>query len=86
LQILAETGLLGLISFLWFLKELIFRSYNKLKQKSNSLFLGVFGGFLAFLIHSFFDTQLYHLKLSILFWLLASFIVVHITKDPEPNS
>jgi O-antigen ligase len=85
LQILAETGLLGLVSFLWFLGEIITRCYKRLIKNFDILFLGVFLGFLAFLIHSFFDTQLYSLKLSILFWLLASFLAIYTIKYSESN-
>jgi len=85
LQILAETGLLGLISFLWFLQEIIMGCYKKLIKNSDFLLLGIFLGFLAFLIHSFFDTQLYSLKLSILFWILASFLDINIVKRLESN-
>ena len=83
LQILAETGLVGLLAFLWFLGEIILGSYKQLRLKFDSLFLGLFSAFLAFLIHIFFDTQLYALKLSILFWVLASFLTVYTrnTKD-----
>jgi len=77
LQILAETGLIGLLAFLWFLGEIILGSYKELRLKFNRLFLGLFAAFLAFLIHIFFDTQLYALKLSILFWILASFLTVY---------
>ena len=77
LQILAETGLVGLLAFLWFLGEIILGSYKELRLKFDSLFLGLFSAFLAFLIHIFFDTQLYALKLSILFWVLASFLTIY---------
>ncbi|MCK4809826.1 MAG: O-antigen ligase family protein [Candidatus Omnitrophica bacterium] len=82
-QILAECGALGLLSFLWFLGEIIGRSYAKLKRNPDVLFVGLFAGLLTFLTHSFFDSQLYFLKLSIFFWLLASFIAVVLM--PEKN-
>ena len=81
LQILAETGLLGLLPFLWFLGELLFGIYNRMKKKIDYIITGLFWGFLAFLFHSFFDTHLYSLKLSILFWLLASFLAIYVIKD-----
>jgi len=79
LQILAESGLLGLFSFLWFLGEIISRGFKKIARNSDILFLGLFSAFSAFLIHIFFDTQLYSLKLSMLFWLLASFVAVYLS-------
>jgi len=75
LQILAETGILGLASFLWIMGEVILRGYRRLKEKLDVIFIGVFSGFLAFLVHAFFDTQLFSLKLSIFFWLMLSFVV-----------
>lgn len=84
LQILAETGMVGLIPFLWFLWEITAHSYRKIKKSKDFLLIGLYLGFLAFLIHSFFDTQLFSLKLSILFWLLASFIMIYLN-DKEVN-
>ena len=81
LQILAETGALGFLSFLLFLGALLLRSYTKLKENTDFLFTGIFLAILAFLMHSFFDTQLYSLKLSILFWVLASFLAVYAVSD-----
>lgn len=80
LQILAETGLLGFVSFIWFLGEIVHKGFRKLKQKHDSLFFGLFFGLLVFLVHSFFDTQLFTLSLSILFWFLASFVTIHISQ------
>lgn len=85
LQILVETGIVGLLSFLLFLGTIITQGLVKIIRDFDELFLGLFSAFIAFLIHSFFDTQLYSLKLSILFWLLASFITVYLT-EPEKHS
>jgi hypothetical protein len=52
-----------------------------MKKKIDYIITGLFWGFLAFLFHSFFDTHLYSLKLSILFWLLASFLAIYVIKD-----
>jgi O-antigen ligase len=84
-QILAETGLAGLISFLWFLAELMFRGYRRLKQKVDFMFIGLFCAITAFLVHSFFDTQFYSLKLSVLFWVMASFLAVYICSDSSDD-
>jgi O-antigen ligase len=75
LQILSETGLIGLISFLWFIIELLKSSFMKLKRDCDFLFVGLLLAYGAFLIHMLVDTQLYSLKLAILFWLLSSFLV-----------
>jgi len=78
LQILTETGLLGFISFFWFLGEVLGREYKRLKENTDGLSFGLFFGLLTFLTHSFFDTQLFSLKLSILFWLLISFSTIYL--------
>ena len=80
LQILAETGLLGFVPFMWFLGEIIFRGCKKLREKPDSLFFGLFFGLCVFLIHSFFDTQLFSVRLSLLFWLLTSFVTIHLSQ------
>jgi putative inorganic carbon (HCO3(-)) transporter len=85
LQILAETGILGLASFLWIIGETFLKGCRQLKRRPDIVSLGVFSGFLAFLIHAFFDTQLFSLKLSILFWLMLSF-VVKLTEEKEPET
>lgn len=85
LQMLAEMGLLGLVSFFWFVGEIIFRSYRIIVRKRNFLFAGIFCSLLVFLIHSFFDTQFYSLKLSTLFWLIAAFLGVYVLREsPKP--
>lgn len=85
LQILAETGLAGLLPFLWFIKEIISDSFRKLKKnKFDVLLLGLTAALISFMIDAFFDTQLYSLKLSMLFWLLASFVIV-VSRDSTEN-
>jgi O-antigen ligase len=86
LQILVETGIIGLLPFLLFLGTIITQGLVKIIRNFDELFLGLFSAFIAFLIHSFFDTQLYSLKLSILFWLLASFITIHLTEPVKHNA
>jgi len=79
LQVLAETGLLGFTSFIWFLGVIFIRGYKKLREKFDGVFFGLFFGLLIFLVHSFFDVQLFTLRLSILFWLLASFVTIYLS-------
>ena len=40
------------------------------KKYGNILLLGVMAGVLAFLVQSFFDTNLYSLQLVVLFWFM----------------
>lgn len=75
LQMLVETGLAGFLSFLWVIVNIIRKSCVTLLKKPDMLSMGLFSGFLAFLVFAFFDTQLYSVKLSILFWLIAAILV-----------
>lgn len=72
LQIAAETGLIGLFVFLFLLGK-VFYSVVMYARKNKNIFsralsIGLAGGLLAFLIHSFFDTNLQSLPLATLFW------------------
>lgn len=73
LQILVETGIFSLISFLCFIGFLLFQSVKKLyKNRHDFLLLGFFCMFFSFLFSCIFDNQLYSLQLSTLFWILAA--------------
>ena len=72
LQMAADTGIIGLSGFLYllfvFFKTTTARAM-KLKDDFYRVFnLGLTAGILAFLAHSFFDTNLYSLPLATLFW------------------
>ncbi|MDD5488141.1 MAG: O-antigen ligase family protein [Candidatus Omnitrophica bacterium] len=82
-QILAETGIAGLISFLALICVAMARAFNGLKARANGILLGLFGGMSAFLAHSFFDTQLYTIRLSILFWAMMGLISVLTSANAE---
>jgi O-antigen ligase len=77
LQIWAETGIFSLLSFLVFCYLFLFNAVKTFLKKNDFWLLGLIAGILGFLVHSFFDTQLYSLQLSFLFWtmvgLLAAF-------------
>ncbi len=78
LQMASDVGLLGLVSFLWFVITIITEAARSLKNTPDpfyhSLTVGLITGLLAFLIHSFFDTNLYSLNLAFLFWISAGFL------------
>jgi O-antigen ligase len=73
LQMAADTGLLGLLAFLYFVLVAIFLNLRKAVKKAaapeGSLVLGLALGVIAFLAHAAFDTNLYSLNLAALFWL-----------------
>ena len=81
LQILAETGIIGFGSFLMFIGSSLFKLFKKFKNNSDPVFLGAFLGLIAFLVHAFFDTQLYSLQLSIFFWFLIGSLMVLSDED-----
>ena len=74
IQIAAETGLLGLICFLWIIISMfkkIIHSVSVRLMGSNDLRVvrvGIAAGIFGLLFHSFFDTDLYSLQLSMFLW------------------
>ncbi|MBI5415685.1 MAG: O-antigen ligase family protein, partial [Candidatus Omnitrophica bacterium] len=79
LQMTAETGVLGLLSFLWLLFVLYknwFRALRKMQESTLKCLLTGFGaGLSGFLLHSFFDTNFYSVQLSSLMWLIMGVVV-----------
>ena len=74
IQITAETGVFGLICFLWIIILMFKRithSISVLSSGGSSLRvvgLGIAAGIFGFLFHSFFDTNFYSLQLSMFLW------------------
>ncbi|MCF7917138.1 MAG: O-antigen ligase family protein [Candidatus Omnitrophica bacterium] len=86
LQIWAETGIFSLLSFLIFSGLLLYLAIKSTKKDITSnlsiLSIGISCGIFGFLVHSFFDTQLYSVQLQAFFWLMAGilFAVVNLTR------
>lgn len=72
LQMAAETGIVGLTSFVLVMARLFITSWKNLKKIKNSFYnnilLGLLAGLFGFLVHSFFDVNLYALQLVNLMW------------------
>jgi putative inorganic carbon (HCO3(-)) transporter len=68
LQVLAETGLFGLIAFLAFVSRTIYKSVRAFFCAKDALHLGAICGMIGYLMHSFFENNLYSLPLAVLFW------------------
>lgn len=83
LQMAAETGLLGLLAFLWLLFTFFKTGMRHLKQRRNTLALGLLSGILAFLVHAFFDTHFYSLQLVVLFWYMLGLTIAVINLEPK---
>ena len=80
LQMAAETGLVGLGAFLWFLWTVFNRGLSLFKRAQEHaitdyiyhvLILGLVAGLIGFLVNAFFDTTLFALRLVTLFWVMA---------------
>jgi O-antigen ligase len=80
LQILAETGIFSLISFLIFVCSVIYLGIKEYFAVKNFILLGVICGVVGFLTHSFFDAHFYSLPLAVLFWFWLGVISALSTK------
>ena len=74
LQIAAETGIVGLVSFLMVIGTFLIytmKSLTKMKDKfRHAVLSGISAGIIVTLVHSAVDTNLYSLQLSVLFWIM----------------
>jgi len=79
LHMAAEIGLVGLGAFLLFIYKLFKKALNNLKnireQSIKVLLYGLLAGLFGFLIHSFFDTSFYSVKLDNLLWIIMGLIM-----------
>jgi putative inorganic carbon (HCO3(-)) transporter len=90
-QLAAETGLFGLVSFLWIFVNL-FRSFladlASYAMKNDDLILlamGLLSGIFAFLAHSFFDNHFYSLQLSVYLWFMVGLLFVMVREIKWQN-
>jgi len=74
LQMAQEMGLFGVLVFLWVIFSYFRTIIQTVKRKPESAiyYIGISSGMLGFLIHSFFDTNLYSLQLNVLFWFMLA--------------
>jgi putative inorganic carbon (HCO3(-)) transporter len=75
LQMLAETGCLGLGTFLFVLYVLFKTVWPYADLRKNPLISWLLFGFLAFLVHAIFDNHFYALQLVVLFWFVVGLMV-----------
>lgn len=79
LQIAADTGILGLMVFLLLICTAFRNIFKYIKEVKNAFYgtfaLGLAAGLFAFLIHSFFDTNLQSLPLVTLFWFCLALLM-----------
>lgn len=78
IQMAAETGLFGLLSFLCFIGAMIIKGISAARSMQDPFYYSAIAGIslsiIAFLAHSFFDTNLYSLNLAAIFWLSAGLL------------
>jgi O-antigen ligase len=72
-QVGAETGVLGIVSFLTFLWLVIKEKYRAFSKSHNLLDLALLVAFISFLLLSNFFPWFLHPKLDWFFWILASY-------------
>ncbi len=78
LQVAAETGLVGLAAFGWFLTELVTAAWRRLQQAATTerlLLVGWLSALAAFLTQAAFDTTFYSVRFAALFWCLAGLVI-----------
>lgn len=87
LQMAAETGLLGLVCFLWMLLVLLWNGFNFCKHTKDlwplTILQGTISGLFGFLVQSFFDNTFYVVQLGILMWLLFGLMVAVTRLNPR---
>ncbi|MCA9402071.1 MAG: O-antigen ligase family protein, partial [Candidatus Omnitrophica bacterium] len=94
IQIAAETGILGIGSFLWLLVALLRETQQQMKRAVSKgsplvfLLIGLSVSMAALLIHANIETSFYHLQLSAYIWFLIGILIAlnnyiknHLTAD-----
>lgn len=90
LQMWSEIGIFGLGAFLSIVFIVLKNALHNLRQKMTTgleglLLLGVLAGYIAFLIQSGLDTNLFSLRLTTLFWVMTAYMV-SLSKFNEENT
>jgi O-antigen ligase len=78
IQLACEIGLLGVAAFGWIFLRLFLDGWRRIRTMALGqdglplLSLGLLASIGAYLVHSFFDTNLYSLQLGVLLWFLVA--------------
>jgi len=83
LQIWAETGMFSFFSFIGFVGAIVYLGIRKLFDSRNSLLLGLLSGVVGFLVQSFFEVNLYSLRLAVLFWIWVGLVSACVYRKQE---
>lgn len=78
MQLWIETGLYGLLAFIWFVSVLLYNGFNNLLQKRACFEAcvfqaGVLSAVLAFLLHNMLDFSFFVAQAAIVWWILCAF-------------
>jgi len=80
LRVLVETGLVGLLAFLWLQLSLFRRAHDVLRTSQDPLYkgvaLGFLVGFIALIVHSIGTNTFIIIRIMEPFWLLAGLVMV----------
>jgi len=82
LQLTAETGIFGLLSFLAIIILFFKKTITTFNKNKDFLLLGLISGILAYLIHAGIDTHLYSMQLSDFFWIMLGLVIAIIKIGP----
>ena len=90
LQVAAETGVVGLLAFVWVLGALFWWWYRGIQRLASSastrlLLIGLWTGLLGFVFQAAIDTSFYELRQATLFWVLAG-ITTGVAASRAPRS
>ncbi|MFZ2385714.1 MAG: O-antigen ligase family protein [Candidatus Omnitrophota bacterium] len=83
LQMWVESGVFSLLAFLAFIGSVFVSAWNRVRRSRDVVRAALIAGCAGFLAHSFFDTQLYSLQLSALFWILLGMTATDTGNSPE---
>lgn len=90
LQMWAESGIFSLLFFLLFVGYVFYKSIKvslKVSKSLNSyILIGLTAGLLGFLVHSFFEVNLYSFQLSFLFWVVLGLTVALYSRLDQKQS
>ncbi len=78
IQIWAETGILGLLSFVLVCWKVVSYGPGRADYRGNRIYNGLWTGNLAFLIHNLLDSNFFAVQVSVLWWVIAAMLL-----DPD---
>ncbi len=86
LQMAAETGLIGLLAFLWVIFGFFRAGFRHIQRYEDLFVLGLVCGIFSFLVHSAVDSNLYELQLVAWFWFMLGLAVAVMRLRASPSA